>query len=149
MTMDGRALGSKLMCPVGEGDIGSLRWALEPNSFCHAAGDFAFMFTAQPIAPNETRVVAKWLVHKDAVEGVDYDLARLTELWNTTNLQDLALVENNQRGVNAYGYEPGPYSTDAEALALRFVDWYCGAAQRFVDDRGLGARPPVRLASRG
>ena len=149
MTMDGRALGSRLMCPVGAGDIGSLRWALEPNSFCHAAGDFAFMFTAQPIAPNETRVVAKWLVHKDAVEGVDYDLERLTELWTTTNLQDLELVENNQRGVNAYGYAPGPYSPDAEALALRFIDWYCGAAQRFVDDRGQGARPPVRLASRG
>ena len=149
MTLDGQPLGSKLMCPVGEGDIGSLRWALEPNSFCHAAADFTFMFAAQPIAPGETRVVAKWLVHKDAVEGVDYDLGRLTELWNTTNLQDLALVETNQRGVNAFGYTPGPYSTEAEALALRFVDWYCGAARRFIDDRGGAGRAPVRLAGRG
>jgi Rieske 2Fe-2S family protein len=147
MTMDGQPATSKLMCETGEGDIGSLRWALEPNSFCHAAADFAFMFAAQPVGPNETVVVAKWLVHKDAVEGTHYDLGRLTELWHTTNLQDRDLVENNQRGINARGYTPGPYSADAEALALRFVDWYCGAARRFIDGQG-GARSPVRLQSR-
>jgi len=136
------------MCPVGDGDIGSLRLAIEPHSFFHAAGDFAFMFSALPVAPGQTLVVAKWLVHKDAVEGVDYDLQRLIELWNTTNLQDKDLVENNQRGVNARAYRPGPYSVDAEALALRFTDWYCGAARDFIDGQRL-ARAPVRLKSRG
>ena len=27
MTMDGKRAVAKLMCPVGDGDIGSLRWA--------------------------------------------------------------------------------------------------------------------------
>jgi len=128
MTIDGLPAVSKLMCGVGDGDIGSLRWSIEPHSFSHAFSDYIFMFSALPISPNETLVVAKWLVSKDAEEGVDYDLDRLTHVWNQTNLQDLALVENNQRGVNAAGYTPGPYSPDAESLALRFTDWYCATA---------------------
>ena len=136
MTLDGKSSVAKLMCPVGEGDIGSLRWAVEPNSFCHATGDFLFMFQALPTGPNETVVTAKWLVHKDAVEGVDYDLDGLIALWNGTNLQDRALVENNQRGVNSLGYLPGRYSTDAESLLIRFVDWYCVQAQAYIDEAG-------------
>ena len=136
MTPDGKSSVAKLMCPVGEGDIGSLRWAVEPNSFCHATGDFLFMFQALPTGPNETVVTAKWLVHKDAVEGVDYDLNRLIALWDGTNLQDRDLVENNQRGVNSLGYLPGRYSTDAESLLIRFVDWYCVQAQAYIDRAG-------------
>ena len=133
MTLDGQTSVSKLMCPVGDGDIGSLRWAVEPNSFCHATGDFLFMFSAMPTGPRETVVTAKWLVHKDAVEGRDYEVERLIALWNTTNFQDRDLVENNQRGIDSLGYQPGPYSPDAESLCLRFVDWYCTAAQAFID----------------
>ena len=133
MTLDGRPLSSKLMCAVGGGDIGSLRWAIEPHGFSHACGDYVFMFSAMPTGPNETLVTAKWLVNKDAVEGVDYDLDRLTHLWNATNLQDRDLVETNQRGVNSPGYTPGPYSPEAELLALRFVDWYCDTARAFIE----------------
>ena len=133
MTLDGKSSVAKLMCPLSEGDIGSLRWAVEPNSFCHATGDFLFMFSAMPTGPNETVVTSKWLVHKDAVEGVDYDVERLIALWNGTNFQDRDLVENNQRGVNSLGYQPGRYSPDAESLCLRFVDWYCVQAQAFID----------------
>lgn len=133
MTADGQPTVSKLMCETGGGDIGSLRWSVEPHAFSHACGDYAFMFSALPLGPTETIVHAKWLVHKDAVEGVDYDLDRLTHLWNVTNLQDRDLVENNQRGVSSPGYEPGPYSPEAEALALRFADWYCQAARDYVE----------------
>ena len=133
MTLDGQRSVAKLMCPAGDGDIGSLRWALEPNSFCHATGDFLFMFSAMPNGVNETIVTGKWLVHKDAQEGVDYNLENLTALWDRTNLQDRELVENNQLGVNSIGYTPGPYSQEAESLLVRFTDWYCRTAQAFID----------------
>ena len=133
MTIDGRPSVQRLMCEIGGGDIGSLRWAVEPNSFCHSTGDYTFSFAAMPVGPRETHVVAKWLVHEDAVEGVDYDVASLSDLWTRTNLQDKEFVENNQRGVNSPGYRPGPYSPEAESLTMRFVDWYCGAAQRYLD----------------
>ena len=82
------------------------------------------MFSVFPIGPEETLVVSKWLVHRDALEGVDYDIEKLTETWTATNLQDRALAENNQRGVNGMGYIPGPYSQDAEDFVIRFADWY-------------------------
>ena len=58
------------------------------------------------------------------MEGVDYTIDGLVSLWLTTNLQDIELVENNQRGVNSAGYVPGPYCEEAESLVMRFVDWY-------------------------
>ena len=137
MTLDGRHVVAKPMCDAGDGDIGSLRWAIEPHSFCHATSDHLFMFSALPIGPEETLVVAKWLVHKDAQEGVDYEIEKLTALWNTTNLQDLELAENNQRGVNSRGYIPGPYSQEAETLVMHFVDWYCAKAARYIAAKQL------------
>ena len=87
----------------------------------------------QPSAPQETIVTTRWYVHKDAVEGADYQLDRLIALWLTTNYQDIELVENNQRGVNSMGYVPGPYSEEAESLVGRFTDWYCAEALRALD----------------
>jgi Rieske 2Fe-2S family protein len=150
ISMDGKPACAKLMCDTAQGDIGSMRWALEPHSFAHATSDAVFMFSAMPTGPEETVVTSKWLVHKDAVEGVDYDVESLTALWTKTNLQDLDLCENNQRGVNSLGYVPGPYSQEAEFLVMRFVDWYCNEARAYLDreaddDRRAQMRP--RLAS--
>jgi Rieske 2Fe-2S family protein len=72
-------------------------------------------------------VDSKWLVHKDAVEGVDFTIERLIETWTKTNLQDRELAETNQRGVNSLGYVPGPYS-EAEDFVIRFGNWYRAVA---------------------
>ena len=64
-------------------------------------------------APTETAVTTKWLVHKDAVEGVDYDLDELTHVWTETNDQDRRIVEENAFGIHSPAYEPGPYSRTA------------------------------------
>ena len=134
LTLDGKPCVSRPI--VGNGDVGSLRWALEPHSFAHALGDYVFMFSAMPTGPEETVVTAKWLVSEDAVEGEDYTVEGLTELWDRTNLQDRELAENNQRGVNSRGFVPGPYSEQAESLVLRFVDWYCATARTYLDAHG-------------
>ncbi len=138
MTMDGQFNVKKLMTDVNDGDVGSMRWALEPHHFAHSTSEFTFSFSAMPVSPTETHVYSKWLVHEDAIEGVDYTLESLTDLWTRTNLQDKELAENNQVGVNSLGYVPGPYSPDAEVLALRFVDWYCAKADSFLKDRPHG-----------
>jgi Rieske 2Fe-2S family protein len=140
MTMDGAHAARPLMVEAESGDIGSLRLAIEPHAFVHATADQAFLFSVMPAGPRQTVVTSKWLVHADAVEGVDYDLESLTALWSRTNLQDRDLVENNQRGVDSRGYRPGPYSPDAETLTLRFVDWYCGAARGYIDGQAAGGR---------
>jgi Rieske 2Fe-2S family protein len=123
ISMDGRPVVSRRLIELEEKEIGGLWWAIQPHSFCHALSDYAFMFSAIPVGPQETRVDSKWLVHKDAVEGVDYTIESLTKTWTETNVQDRELAENNQRGVNGIGYVPGPYSLD-EDLVVRFGDWY-------------------------
>lgn len=142
LTMDGKPAVKRLMVDGDEPDIGSLRWAIEPHSFCHSAADTTVYFSAMPTAPNETVVTCKWLVHEDAVEGVDYDVDRLTQLWNVTNLQDRDFVENNQRGVNSRGYVPGPYCEDDESFVAQFTDWYCDKARAFIGRlNGVDSRP--------
>ena len=150
-SMDGAPLVAKPMIEAFGGDVGTLRWATEPNSFCHAAGDNAFLFAAIPTGPMETTVIAKWLVHKDAVEGVDYDVDRLTHVWMQTNLQDRDLAENNQRGVNGAGYVPGPYSPEAEDYVDRFTSWYCDRLrEQLVADGFPQSRPtPSKLGRLG
>jgi Rieske 2Fe-2S family protein len=129
ISADGQAVVNRRLIDIPDREIGGVRWATEPNSFCHVLPDYCFMFAAYPVAPEETIVISKWLVHKDAVEGVDYDVESLTETWNKTNLQDRELAENNQRGVNGMGYSPGAYSRDAEDFVIRFSNWYRDAAR--------------------
>lgn len=129
---DGQYLSKKLMCEANGGDIGSMRFALDPHSFVHCTADYVFMFSAMPVSATETHVYSKWYVHKDAVEGADYDIESLTDLWTKTNLEDKQLAENNQVGVNSIGYTPGPYSQDAEMLAQRFTDFYCDKARAYI-----------------
>lgn len=125
MTMDGELACTRPLGAGPEGAYGSLRWVHYPSTFNHALSDFAVLVRMLPVGPEETLVTTKFLVAPDAVEGVDYDLARLVEVWNATNDQDKALVERNQQGVRSVGYQPGPYSPSLEAGVIKFVDWYC------------------------
>jgi glycine betaine catabolism A len=123
ISVAGKPVVSRRLIGLDEKEIGGLWWAMQPHSFCHALSDYAFMFSAIPVGPQETRVESKWVVHKDAVEGIDYTIESLTETWTKTNWQDRELAERNQRGVNGIGYVPGPYSLD-EDFVIRFGDWY-------------------------
>ncbi len=133
ISMDGQHVSKRLIYEGGDGDIGSMRFAVDPHSFSHSTADHVFLFSAVPISPTETHAYNKWYVHKDAVEGVDYHVPAMAELWDKTNLQDKELAENNHRGVNSRGYIPGPYSQEAEMLAQRFIDWYCDKARDYIE----------------
>ena len=87
-----------------------------------------------PISAEETAITTKWLVHKEAVEGVDYDLEQLTHVWNMTNDQDRQIVEENAFGIRSPAYEPGPYSELHEGGVMQFVEWYT----KFMVDRLQG-----------
>lgn len=124
ISMDGKPLVKQRLIDSDEKELGGYRWATEPTAFGHALVDYVFMFFVIPVAPLETHIVSKWLVPREAVEGVDYRVEDLIEAWTKTNAQDRELAENNQRGVNSIGYRPGPYSAEAEEYTRRFVDWY-------------------------
>ena len=124
-TMDGKAAVSRVLGTMPTPDAGSVRWVHFPSTFNHAYADYALLVRMLPVSPQQTMFNTKWLVHRDAEEGRDYDLKTLVHVWSATNDQDKALVERNQEGVNSIGYLPGPYSQHAEQGVIRFVDWYC------------------------
>ncbi len=86
--------------------------------------DHIVTFCVLPLSPDRTLLRTKWLVHKDAIEGVDYDVANLTAVWEATNRQDGDLVGLAQSGIVSPAYEPGPYSPHTEMLVEKFVRWY-------------------------
>lgn len=138
-TLDGKAaVPVKRLSTAPFADAGSLLFFHYPNSWNHFLGDHATVFRILPISPTETEVTTKWLVHKDAVEGVDYDLKNLTQVWVATNDEDRAVVEENQRGVNSPAFTPGPYSRIQEDGVIQFVDWYCATLEGRLG--GGGAR---------
>jgi Rieske 2Fe-2S family protein len=106
-------------------NIGTLLLFHYPTNWNHFLGDHAISFRVLPLSPTRTALTTKWLVHRDAIEGVDYDCKELTEVWLATNKQDQRIVHENQISMNCPVYEPGPLSDVAEDGVGQFVDWYC------------------------
>lgn len=124
-TMDGKPAVSRRLDQSGVDNIGALLYFHYPSTWNHFLGDHALSFRVLPMGPEETLVTTKWLVPKDAQEGIDYDLDHLTRVWLATNDQDRKLVEGTQAGVKSPAYKPGPYSSVAENGVCQFDDWYC------------------------
>ena len=120
---DGRVLCRRLLGDLQQPRLGRLSMHHQPNTWIHVLSDHAVTFTALPLAPDRTLVRSTWLVHEEAVEGVDYDVSTLTDTWRQTNLQDAAFVARAQLGVSSPAYEPGPY-TLSEYQVEAFCVWY-------------------------
>ncbi|WP_227816757.1 aromatic ring-hydroxylating oxygenase subunit alpha [Nitrogeniibacter aestuarii] len=123
-TLDSKVACQKLLGDLTERKLGGLSFWTQPNSWHHFMSDHIVTFTVLPIDSQRSLLRTKWLVHKDAVEGRDYDVKRLTEVWIATNRQDGALVEMSQRGAVSPAYQPGPYSPYTEAYVEKFANWY-------------------------
>lgn len=124
MTIDGNQGCSKTLGRIENRHLGSLRILHLPNSWNHMQSDHFIVFRVLPVSAQESLVTTKWFVHKDAVEGVDYDPERLRQVWDATNDQDRILGEENQRGINSLSYQPGPYSKTYEFGVIDFLNWY-------------------------
>ncbi|HEY1725092.1 MAG TPA: SRPBCC family protein [Steroidobacteraceae bacterium] len=140
-TLDTTAASSRKLAGFTQSDLGHLSFWTQPNSWHHFMSDHIVSFSVLPLGPERTLLRTRWLVHQDAVEGVDYDLKRLTEVWAATNDQDSALVENAQQGIASSAYQPGPYSPFAEGLVDRFCHWYLS---RLSEAQKLGPPPSSR-----
>ena len=138
-TLDGKAAVRRPLGRVARADAGTLMVFHYPSTWNHFLPDHSLTFRVMPISPTETEVTTTWLVHKDAVEGIDYDLQRLTEVWLATNDEDRTIVEATQDGVASPAYTPGPYSPGQESGVTQFIDWYAGWMEQ--------AEAPLRVAA--
>jgi glycine betaine catabolism A len=118
-------------------NIGTLLLFHYPTSWNHVLADHAISFRVLPLSPTRTALTTKWLVHRDAVEGVDYDLGELTRVWLATNEQDRGIVREIQTGANCPTYEPGPLSNVTEGGVKQFIDWYCSRLEQRLSPTAL------------
>ena len=130
-TLDGTAASRRLLGDLDSPRLGRLSLHTQPNAWFHFLADHAVTFSVLPLSVDRTLVRTTWLVHEDAVEGVDYDLDTLTHVWRTTNEQDAVFCARAQLGVATPGYEPGPYSA-SEYQVNAFVNWYVDRMREHV-----------------
>jgi len=139
-TMNGKPACNKLLGDFTDPELGSVRMFRVPNNWNHFLSDHIIHFRVLPLSASRTAVRTTWLVHEDAVEGVDYDIERLTEVWIATNDQDRILAERNHLGIRSKAYEPGPFAP-SEFMLNNFSEWYAAKMAAFA------GRPTPRLAA--
>ena len=123
MTLDTRVACTRLLGSLTERRLGTLHLHVQPNAWFHFLSDHILTFAVFPLDRERTLVRTTWLVNAEAEEGRDYDLNRLTEVWNATNAQDAQFVEETQRGTASPQYVPGPLSA-TEFMVDMFHRWY-------------------------
>ncbi|APA90523.2 aromatic ring-hydroxylating dioxygenase subunit alpha (plasmid) [Paraburkholderia sprentiae WSM5005] len=122
-TMDGQFVTKRLMGDGPEPQAAKLlSWF--PNFSVGAWPDFAVVVDWIPVSAQETLFRTRWLVHADAVEGVDYDVDTVIELTDLANIEDKKIVELQQQGVNSPAYIPGPYQIPLEDYARKYIAHY-------------------------
>ena len=114
---------AKLMGKFKEYDGGYTSVGTSPFNSLAMCNDFATLFTFIPISPLYTQVELMWLVHKDAIEGKDYNLENMIWMWDKTTIADKKIIEDNQKGVLSKKYQPGPLS-EMESALDSFKNWY-------------------------
>ncbi|WP_226345554.1 aromatic ring-hydroxylating oxygenase subunit alpha [Agilicoccus flavus] len=119
----GKSVCRRRLGAIDDPRFGDFHLHLQPNSWFHMLSDNAVVFSVLPLDEHHSRLRTTWLVHEDAVEGVDYDLDALIHVWSATNAQDSAFVARTQLGVLDPAYTPGPYS-QVEGDVEAFVTWY-------------------------
>ncbi|MCX4187738.1 aromatic ring-hydroxylating oxygenase subunit alpha [Methylophaga sp. OBS4] len=144
-TMDSKVACQKLLGDLTNRNLGGLSFWTQPNSWHHFMSDHIVTFSVLPVDAEHTLLRTKWLVHKDAVEGVDYDLKQLSEVWRATNKQDSTLVERTHRGVSSEWYEPGPYSPYTEELVEKFTNWYIQRLEAELPNVEAPMEAPIKV----
>ena len=123
-SIDGKPV-APLMGAHRERDNSLVGAVLYPNFWSESPCDYATTTRVTPVSPTRCAVEITWYVDGKAVEGVDYDVGKLTKVWAATAAQDMQLCENNQAGVESSRYRPGPYSPYEVNGRCDHVDrWY-------------------------
>lgn len=125
MTPDTRVASRRLLGDLTEPRLGTLHYHTQPNAWFHFLSDHILTFATLPLERGRTLVRSTWLVHAEAEEGRDYELEKLTSVWNATNRQDAEFVAETQRGVTSPAYLPGPIAAKEYMVEL-FHTWYAG-----------------------
>ncbi len=124
-TLDGRAVAPLMGYFERPEDAGQLTMGILPTFWFEASSDYAVVMCFTPAEPALTKLKMDWLVRGDAVEGRDYQVEQLTEMWRVISGQDWQLCEGAQVGISSRHYAPGPLA-GVESWLDTLVQWYLG-----------------------
>ena len=110
-----------------DGGVTSIHVAGTSFLVCYPDHGMIYRFVPKTVDTCEMELI--WLVRGDALEGRDYDLAKLTWLWSVTTEQDKTIIEHTGRGIRSRYFVPGPIAP-MEYNELRYIDWYLGEIAR-------------------
>ena len=110
-------------------DKGASDFNFGPFSFMLAYSDHVVAYVFTPIDHSNSRCEIYWMVRGDAEEGKDYDVDKLTWLWDVTTISDKEIIVNNSKGVHSKYYQPGPFS-GMEKEERVFIEWILQELQR-------------------
>ena len=125
---DGKAL-APLLGGLSDYDGGASDFSFGAFSFLLAYSDHVVAYVFTPADMDNSRCDIYWLVRDDAEAGKDYDVDRLTWLWDITTQADKSIIVNNSKGVHSRYYEPGPFSGMERAEKI-YIDWILQELQR-------------------
>ena len=108
-------------------DGGAGDFQMGPLTFMLNYPDHCVLYRFIPRNLTETDMEVVWYVNGDAVEGVDYEVEKVTWLWHHTSLEDEYIILRNNEGLNSRFFEPGPYHPEYEATLMEFISWYLKA----------------------
>jgi phenylpropionate dioxygenase-like ring-hydroxylating dioxygenase large terminal subunit len=95
-----------------------------PSFSVGAFPDYAFIIDWVPVSATRTNFRTRWLVHEEAVEGVDYEREDILRMADTFNLEDKLIVNRAQAGVNSSAYVGGPYQRPFEDDTRKYIRQY-------------------------
>ena len=104
-------------------DGGASDFCLGGFSYLLVYSDHAVAYVFTPVDRDNCKCDIYWLVRADAQEGTDYDVDKLTWLWDVTTEADKEIIVNNWRGLRSRYYQPGPFSA-MERMEKMWVEWY-------------------------
>jgi Rieske 2Fe-2S family protein len=110
-------------------DGGASDYSFGAFSFLLAYSDHVVAYVFTPVDQNNSSCEIYWLVRGDAEEGKDYDVEKLTWLWDVTTQSDKEIIVNNSRGVHSKYYRPGPFSGMERAERV-YIEWILQELQR-------------------
>ena len=128
--MKSGSLGGEAVAPllgkIKSHDGGASEFMVGPLSFFLIYNDHMVGYRFVPNSHDSCSCDVFWFVRDDAEEGKDYELEKLTWLWDITTQSDEEIIVNNQKGVDSHFYQPGRLS-EMEYFEQSFLNWYLAA----------------------
>ena len=118
-----------LLGELSDYDGGASDFTLGAFSFLLAYSDHIVAYVFTPVDKDNCKCEIYWLVRNDAVDGKDYDVEKLTWLWDITTEADKTIIVNNSKGIHSRYYEPGPFS-GMEGDESSYIEWILGELAR-------------------